>query len=147
VTGRARGRPRIGELEAPRPGHARSVSAQHPTERGEPGRRGAFDRFAESASNFTSSPVFFAVCIMLVGLWLFTHVFGVATEWQHISGDTLAAVALLLLALLKNSELRAEHAIQSKLDAIASALLEQREGKTHEAHDDLQRAIGMHEEV
>jgi low affinity Fe/Cu permease len=59
----------------------------------------------------------------------------------------LAAVALLLLALLKNSELRAEHAIQSKLDAIAAALLEQREGKTSKAHDDLERAIGMHEEV
>ena len=44
-------------------------------------------------------------------------------------------------------ELRAEHAIQSKLDAIAAAMLEQREGKTHEAHDDLERAIGMHEEV
>jgi low affinity Fe/Cu permease len=123
------------------------VSAQHPSQRGEPGRRGAFDRFAEAASNFTSSPVFFAVAIVLVGLWLTTHVLGLATEWQHLTGDALAAVTLLLLALLKNSELRAEHAIQSKLDAIAAALLEQREGKTHEAHDDLERAIGMHEEV
>jgi hypothetical protein len=44
-------------------------------------------------------------------------------------------------------ELRAEHAVQSKLDAIAAALLEQREGKAREAHDELERAIGMHEEV
>jgi hypothetical protein len=51
------------------------------------------------------------------------HVFGLTTEWQHLSGDALAGVA------------------------IAAALLEQREGKTHEAHDDLRRAIGMHEEV
>jgi low affinity Fe/Cu permease len=123
------------------------VTAQHPTERGEPGRRGHFDRFAEGASNFTSSPTFFALCIGLVVIWLATHVLGVATEWQHVSGDVLAAVALLLLALLKNSELRAEHAIQSKLDAIALALLEQRQGRTREAHDDLERAIGMHEEV
>jgi len=52
-----------------------------------------------------------------------------------------------LLALLKNSELRAEHAVQRKLDAIAAAILEQREGKTSEAHAALEEAIGMHEEV
>jgi low affinity Fe/Cu permease len=129
------------------PGDASTVSAQHPIDRGEPGKRGPFDRFAQSASNFTSSPTFFGLCVVLVGVWLMTHVLGLTTEWQHLSGDALAAVALLLLALLKNSELRAEHAVQSKLDAIAAALLEQREGKTTEAHDDLERAIGMHEEV
>jgi low affinity Fe/Cu permease len=124
-----------------------SVSAQHPIDRGEPGKRGRFDHFAEAASNFTSSPVFFALCLLLVAAWLATHVLGLSTEWQHLSGDALAAVALLLLALLKNSELRAEHAIQAKLDAIAAALLEQREGESREAHQDLRRAIGMHEEV
>jgi low affinity Fe/Cu permease len=123
------------------------VSAQHPTERGEPGKRGRFDHFAEAASNFTSSPLFFALCLVLVAAWLATHVLGLTTEWQHLTGDALAAVALLLLALLKNSELRAEHAIQAKLDAIAAALLEQREGETHQAHEDLERAIGLHEEV
>jgi low affinity Fe/Cu permease len=123
------------------------VIAQHPSERGEVGKRGRFDRFAENASNFTSSPTFFGLCVVLVALWLMTHVLGLTTEWQHLSGDALAAVALLLLALLKNSELRAEHAIQAKLDAIAAALLEQREGRTMEAHRDLERAIGMHEEV
>ena len=54
---------------------------------------------------------------------------------------------VLLLALLKNSELRAEHAVQRKLDAIAAAILEQREGKTSDAHAALEEAIGMHEEV
>jgi low affinity Fe/Cu permease len=122
------------------------VSARHPTERGSPGR-GLFDHIAQSASNFTSSPVFFAFCVIVVALWLATHVAGMSTEWQHLSGDAMAAITLLLLALLKNSELRAEHAVQRKLDAIAAALLEQREGKTKEAHDALEEAIGMHEEV
>jgi low affinity Fe/Cu permease len=122
------------------------VSARHPTERGGPGR-GLFDRVAQSASNFTSSPVFFAFCVIVVALWLGTHVAGLSTEWQHLSGDAMAAITLLLLALLKNSELRAEHAVQRKLDAIAAALLEQREGKTREAHAALEEAIGMHEEV
>ncbi|MGZ4270608.1 MAG: low affinity iron permease family protein [Solirubrobacteraceae bacterium] len=96
------------------------MAAQHPTERGSPGR-GLFDRVAQSASNFTSSPSFFAFCVVVVALWLGTHVAGLSTEWQHLSGDAMAAITLLLLALLKNSELRAEHAVQRKLDAIAAA--------------------------
>ena len=122
------------------------MSARHPTERGTPGR-GLFDRVAQTASNFTSSPAFFAFCVVVVALWLGTHVAGLSTEWQHLSGDAMAAITLLLLALLKNSELRAEHAVQRKLDAIAAALLEQREGKTREAHAALEEAIGIHEEV
>jgi low affinity Fe/Cu permease len=123
------------------------VKARHPTERGTPGERGRFDRVAQTASNFTSSPTFFVICVAVVGLWLTSHVAGMETEWQHLTGDAMAAITLLLLALLKNSELRAEHAVQRKLDAIAAALLEQREGKTREAHDALEEAIGMHEEV
>ena len=122
------------------------MSARHPTERGTPGR-GLFDRVAQTASNFTSSPSFFAFCVVVVALWLGTHVAGLSTEWQHLSGDAMAAITLLLLALLKNSELRAEHAVQRKLDAIAAAILEQRQGETSEAHDALEEAIGMHEEV
>jgi low affinity Fe/Cu permease len=67
--------------------------------------------------------------------------------WQVFVGDLMTAVVLILLALLKNSERRAEHAVQRKLDAIAVALLEQREGKVHKAQDDLRRVIGMDEEV
>jgi low affinity Fe/Cu permease len=123
------------------------VSTSHPVERGTSGQRGRFDRLAEAASNFTSSPVFFGVCLAIVALWLATHVAALTVEWQHLAGDAMAAVTLLLLALVKNSELRAEHAVQSKLDAIAAALLEQRKGKTTEAHDELEHAIGMHKEV
>ena len=123
------------------------MEARHPSQRGTPGKRGRFDRVAQAATNFTSSPSFFAICIAVVALWLGTHVAGLQSHWQHLSGDAMAAITLLLLALLKNSELRAEHAVQRKLDAIAAALLEQRDGKTTEAHDELERAIGMHEEV
>ena len=47
------------------------MAAQHPTERGTPGR-GMFDNVAQSASNFTSSPSFFAFCVIVVALWLGT---------------------------------------------------------------------------
>jgi low affinity Fe/Cu permease len=128
-------------------GQCADVSTRHPTERGEPGERGRFDEVAEAASNLTSSPAFFAFCVLLVALWLATHVIGLSSHWQHLVGDAMAAVTLLLLALLKNSELRAEHAVQSKLDAIAAAMLEQQDGKSTRARADLERAIGMHEEV
>ena len=136
-------------MSLPRGGHGQcaDVSTQHPTQRGEPGQRGRFDQVAETASNLTSSPAFFAFCVLLIVLWLATHVIGLSTHWQHLAGDAMAAVTLLLLALLKNSELRAEHAVQRKLDAIAAALLEQRDGKSTRAQADLEQAIGMHEEV
>jgi low affinity Fe/Cu permease len=124
-----------------------AVKARHPTERGTPGERGRFDKVAQAASNFTSSPAFFVLCVLIVALWLGTHVADLSTEWQHLTGDAMAAITLLLLALLKNSELRAEHAVQRKLDALAAALLEQRDGRTRDAHDALEEAIGMHEEV
>ncbi|WP_405606017.1 hypothetical protein OG741_36640 [Streptomyces sp. NBC_01410] len=43
--------------------------------------------------------------------------------------------------------LRAERAIQRKLDAIAAALLEEQEGERGKAHDDLRAAIRMDEET
>lgn len=106
-----------------------------------------FSSVAESASNFTSSPAFFALCLGLVAAWAGGYALGLSDIFHHVAGDAMAAVSLLLLALLKNSELRAEQAIQEKLDAIAAALLEQRRGDTEEAQGELERAIGMHEEI
>jgi low affinity Fe/Cu permease len=59
----------------------------------------------------------------------------------------MAAMTLLLLALLKNAERRAEAALQQKLDAIAAALLEQRRGNETAAQEELGEAIGVHAEV
>ena len=122
------------------------MAAQHPTERGTPGR-GLFDHVAQSASHFTSSPSFFVVCVVVVALWLATHVAGLSTEWQHLSGDAMAAITLLLLALLKNlrAARRARRPGQARRDR--GAILEQREGKSSDAHAALEDAIGMHEEV
>ncbi|MEU0007265.1 hypothetical protein ABZ079_24040 [Streptomyces sp. NPDC006314] len=63
------------------------------------------------------------------------------------SREGMTAVALLLLALLKNAEVRAEHAIQRKLDAIAGALLEAHTGEPGQAFEDLRNAIRMEEET
>ncbi|MBH5338101.1 low affinity iron permease family protein [Streptomyces pactum] len=118
---------------------------RHPAERTE--GKGRFERLAEAASNFTSSPLFHGICLVLVAFFVVTHAAGMGQTWMFLAGDLMTAVTLLLLALLKNSERRAEHAVQRKLDAIAAALLEQHEGRTVRAHDDLRRAIGMDEKV
>jgi len=100
------------------------MTFQHPAERGgkQPGR---FARLAEAGSNLTSSPLFFSFCLLLVAAFIAVHVFSLSMDWQHVAGDAVGAVTLLLLALLKNAERRAEHAVQHKLDAIATALLRQ----------------------
>ena len=107
--------------------------------------RGRFDELAEGASNFTSSPTFFVLCLALVAAWAAS--FAAGNTAHHVAGDLMAGVTLLLLALLKNAERRAEAALQQKLDAIAAALLEQRRGNETAAQEELAEAIGVHDEV
>jgi low affinity Fe/Cu permease len=117
------------------------VSLKHPAD----DERGRFDQVAEAASNFTSSPTFFALCLLVVAVWGASFTLGDAAH--HAAGDLMAAVTLMLVALLKNAERRAEGAVQQKLDAIAAALLEQRKGNATAAQADLAEAIGLHDEV
>ncbi|MBD0694162.1 low affinity iron permease family protein [Streptomyces sp. CBMA123] len=123
------------------------MTFQHPAQKRDDGRRGRFEKAAELASNFTSSPLFAVLCLGLVTLFVAAHVAGWSAGWQLLVGDAMSAVTLLLLALLKNAERRAEHAIQRKLDAIAAALLEQQEGKRGKAHEHLKEAIRMEERL
>ena len=122
------------------------MTVSHPAERSRDGR-GWFERLAESASNFTSSLAFYGLCLALVGLVVAVHAAGLEMSWQLLIGDLMTSFNLLLLALLKNSERRAEHAVQRKLDSIAAALLEMQEGERGSATEDLRDAIRMEEEV
>ena len=127
-------------------GKADAMTFQSPVHRGGP-ERGRFEQFAEKVSNMTSSPLFFAVCLALVGFFVASHAAALPLEWQLLSGEAMTAVTLLLLALLKNSEMRAEHAIQRKLDAIAAALLEMHHDPGSSAHKKLKESIRMEEET
>ncbi|AUY47910.1 low affinity iron permease family protein [Streptomyces sp. CB01881] len=120
------------------------MTLSHPADRSD-GGRGQFERLAEVASNFTSSPTFALFCVMLVAAFIVVHAAGLSAEWQILVGDTMTAITLLLLALLKNAERRAEHAVQRKLDAIAAALLETHEGHEGKAQSELRKAIRMEE--
>ncbi|MFG2761289.1 low affinity iron permease family protein [Streptomyces wuyuanensis] len=122
------------------------MRTEHPADRGGP-RPGKFERMAENASNFTSSPVFFGFCLLLVAGVVAVHIADVSLTWKIFAGECMTAVTLLLLALLKNSELRSERALQRKLDAIAAALLEAQQGEPGKAHEDLRSAIRLEEET
>ncbi|MFF8404690.1 hypothetical protein ACF06P_24075 [Streptomyces sp. NPDC015684] len=122
------------------------MTFKNPVHRGG-ARRGRFEQFAEYASNFTSSPAFFAFCLLLAGFFVAAHAAHLRLEVLLLAGESMTAVTLLLLALLKNAEMRAEHAIQRKLDAIAGALLAAHPEVRSQAFEDLRHAIRMEEET
>jgi low affinity Fe/Cu permease len=121
-------------------------SLQHPADRLDQ-RRGAFDQFSQTASHLASSSLFFVGCAVLVVAWAAGYVLGASDRFEAATAGLMAAVTLILVALLRNAELRADRAIQTKLDAIASSLLEDRRGHPGDAEDQLERSIGVHDEI
>jgi low affinity Fe/Cu permease len=119
---------------------------QHPADR-TADRRGRFDQFAESSSFLASSPLFFIICVAVVIAWAIGFALGASDRFETATAGLMSAVTLILLAVLKNSELRTERALHTKLDAIASALLEERRGHEGDAEEQLERSIGVHDEI
>lgn len=84
---------------------------------------GFFDRFADRAAAFASKPWFFALCVLLVGIWAPSFfVIGNVDTWQLIINTATTIVTFLMVALLQNTQTRADHAVQGKLNAIADGL-------------------------
>ncbi|WP_427869265.1 low affinity iron permease family protein [Leucobacter luti] len=84
---------------------------------------GRFDRFAEKASDFASRAWFFCSCLALVILWLPSILLIRSVDtWQLIINTLTTIVTFLSVALLQNSQMRANLAVQHKLNAIAQAL-------------------------
>jgi low affinity Fe/Cu permease len=119
---------------------------QHPADRIDD-RRGRFDQFAERASFLASSSLFFIACGALVLAWGVGLILGASDRFVAATAGGMSAVTLILVAVLKNSELRTERALHTKLDAIASALLEERRGHQGDAEEQLERSIGVHDEI
>ncbi|HWU47134.1 MAG TPA: low affinity iron permease family protein [Humibacter sp.] len=84
---------------------------------------GRFDRFAEKASRVASRAWFFAFCVLLVVVWAPSILILRSIDtWQLIINTATTIVTFLLVALLQNSQERADQAIQQKLNAIADSL-------------------------
>ncbi|MGH2772211.1 MAG: low affinity iron permease family protein, partial [Actinomycetota bacterium] len=101
-------------------------------------KRGFFDRFAERASEFVSRAPFFAFCLGLVVIWLPTYpLVGNFDTWQLLINTPTTILTFLLVAILQNSQRRAEIAIQEKLNAMADGLADLMD---HFVHADLEDA-------
>lgn len=87
------------------------------------------------------------MCTGLVLVWLAGLILGASDRFEAATAGLMSGLTLILVAVLKNSELRAERAVQTKLDAIASALLEDRRGHRGDAEAQLEESIGVHEEI
>jgi low affinity Fe/Cu permease len=121
---------------------------RHPADRTQGAERGRFERLAEYGSFLASSPFFFAVCLLVILGWLVGLMLGASDRFEMAAGGLVSALTLVLVALLKNAELRSERAIQRKLDAIASSLLQDKRGDDDGGSErDLEQAIGVHEEI
>jgi low affinity Fe/Cu permease len=93
---------------------------------------GFFDRFADRAAALVSRAPFFAASVLLVVAWLIEGVVRIAVEgsFRAFISDTYqlqintltTIITFLLVALLQNTQTRADKATQEKLNAIADAL-------------------------
>ncbi|MFD4957670.1 low affinity iron permease family protein [Microbacterium sp. NPDC058389] len=109
------------------------------------GELGWFDRFATAASKFVSRAWFFACCVLLVVVWAPSIlIFRDLDTWQLIINTLTTIVTFLLVALLQNTQERADAATQDKLNAIADSLshLMSAQGLEREAAE-LRDAVGL----
>jgi low affinity Fe/Cu permease len=106
-------------------------------------RPGLFDRFADAVSRFVSRAWFFAGCVALVVIWapsiLIIHT---VDTWQLIINTATTIVTFLLVALIQNTQTRADAAIQQKLNALAQALAGLVDDGTAR---ELRQAVGLEE--
>ena len=82
-----------------------------------------FDRLASRVNRYTSHAWFFSFCVLLVLLWGPSYfLFGRIDTWQLVINTLTTIVTFLLVALLQNTQKRADDAVQHKLNAIAEGL-------------------------
>jgi low affinity Fe/Cu permease len=106
---------------------------------------GWFDSFATGAAKLVSRAWFFAFCVFLVVIWApsIVVIHSVST-WQLIINTLTTIITFLLVALLQNTQERADKAIQSKLNAIAAALSKVVEAQgEHADAAELRAAVGL----
>lgn len=111
---------------------------------GQQGRQGLslFDRFADRANLVVSRAPFFAGCLLLVVLWLPSYFLLKSLDtWQLIINTVTTIVTFLLVALLQNTQTRANEALQEKLNAIADGLADLMEAQAAHGDEDLRRDL------
>lgn len=104
------------------------------------GHLSIFDRMADAVSHFTARAVFFALCVAVVVIWVPSYLVVRDLDiWQLLINTLTTIVTFLLVALLQNTQSRADAAVQRKLNAIAAHLLE----NTGDTRAELAAAVGL----
>ncbi len=97
-----------------------------------------FDRFATAAASYVSQAWFFALCLLLVLIWAPSFfLFGNVDTWQLIINTATTIITFLLVALLQNTQSRANASVQHKLNAIADGLSDLMGKIAHANSDDV----------
>lgn len=111
-----------------------------------------FDRFATVVSGFAARATFFVACVLMVLIWAPSYfLLGDIEVWQLIINTLTTIVTFLMVALLQNTQSRADAAIQHKLNAIAKGLADVMDAMdaTHpeldKDHEELEAAVGLEE--
>lgn len=109
-----------------------------------------FDRFATYTGERVSKAWFFGLCAVLVLIWVPTFWLWPSIDgWALVINTFTSTVTFLLVALLQNTETRAENATQRKLNAVAKALadlmdsLDSEDSDLRRSHDELAAAVGV----
>jgi low affinity Fe/Cu permease len=113
-------------------------------------RLSLFDRFATYTSERVSKAWFFGICALLVLIWVPTFwLWPTIDGWALVINTFTSTITFLLVALLQNTETRAENATQRKLNAIADALadlmdkLGEDNPELRGSRDELTAAVGV----
>lgn len=81
-----------------------------------------FDRFADAAAAFSGHALFFAVCVLLILLWVPTIFLLPFNTSQLIINTLTTIITFLLVALLQNTQERFEKAVNNRLQEIIDKL-------------------------
>lgn len=111
-----------------------------------------FDRAASAVANTVARAWFFMACATIVLIWAPSYFFIQDVDtWQLIINTLTTIITFLLVALLQNTQFRADKALQQKLNAIADGLADLMEAleQTYPELDvdvqELRRAVGLEE--
>ena len=108
------------------------------------GEVGWFDRFSTATAGFVSRAWFFAACVALVVIWGPSYwLWGDFDTYQLAINTPTTIVTFLLVALLQNTQSRADAATQHKLNAVADALADLMEHEHPRDARELRKAVGL----
>jgi uncharacterized membrane protein len=109
-----------------------------------------FDRFASATSRLAAGAWFFVLCVLLVAIWAPSYfLFRSVDTWQLIINTVTTIVTFLLVALLQNTQMRSDEAVQDKLNEIADGLADLMESLADDRPelrrdcDELRAAVGL----